>query len=251
MALYMGAAMAIIMLAFMRKMYENKRVNAAIFGGSALLFVVAFWLVRAQSTVGDVAWMKAMIPHHSIAILTSERAQISDPRARRLADEIILTQRREIAEMEALIADLEGLGRLNSPAADRAPLDPSVPDVTGGSADIEGAPSLTLASPARRGQTVVAERVRVASDAWIVLHPEAEGGGPDASVVLGKAFVMHGESTRVPIGLEIPWQGETVYAMLHEDTGEIGTFEFDASSYSLDPPLVEGGEPVVQSVPMR
>ena len=107
MALYMGATMAVVMLAFMLGMYEDKRKNIAIFAGSALLFLVSFWLVRAQTTVGDVAWMKAMIPHHSIAILTSERAQISDPRVRELADEIIRTQREEIAEMERLIAELE------------------------------------------------------------------------------------------------------------------------------------------------
>mgnify|MGYP003149783706 CR=1 FL=1 len=107
MALYMGATMAIVMLAFMLNMYEDKRKNIAIFAGSALLFAVSFFLVRAQTTVGDVAWMKAMIPHHSIAILTSERAQLSDPRVRQLADEIIETQRREIAEMERLIAELE------------------------------------------------------------------------------------------------------------------------------------------------
>jgi uncharacterized protein (DUF305 family) len=68
---------------------------------------LGFALVRSQATVGDVAWMKAMIPHHSIAILTSERARITDPRVRELADGIIATQRREIAEMEALIADIE------------------------------------------------------------------------------------------------------------------------------------------------
>ena len=108
MALYMGAAMAVIMLAFMLKMYEDRRKNAAIFAGSAVVFAAALFLARSQATVGDVAWMKAMIPHHSIAILTSERAGISDPRVRALADEIIEAQRREIAEMEALIADLEG-----------------------------------------------------------------------------------------------------------------------------------------------
>ena len=107
MALYMGAAMAVVMLAFMLGMYRNRKANAAIFVGAALLFAGAFALVRAQSTVGDVAWMKAMIPHHSIAILTSERARITDPRVRQLADEIVATQRREIAEMEALIDSLE------------------------------------------------------------------------------------------------------------------------------------------------
>lgn len=107
MALYMGATMAVIMLAFMLGMYKDRRKNMAIFAGAALVWGVGYLLARSQATVGDVAWMKAMIPHHSIAILTSERADISDPRARRLADEIIEAQRREIAEMEALIAELE------------------------------------------------------------------------------------------------------------------------------------------------
>ena len=107
MALYMGAVMAIIMLAFMLGMYSNRAVNIGIFSGAALVFALSLFLVRSQTTVDDVAWMKAMIPHHSIAILTSERAGISDPRVRELADGIIETQRREIAEMKALIADLE------------------------------------------------------------------------------------------------------------------------------------------------
>ena len=109
MALYMGATMAVVMLAFMLGMYTDKRKNAAIFAGSALVFAVSFWLVRAQTTVDDVAWMKAMIPHHSIAILTSERAELTDPRVRTLAGEIIETQRREIAEMEAMIDSLEAV----------------------------------------------------------------------------------------------------------------------------------------------
>jgi uncharacterized protein (DUF305 family) len=107
MALYMGAVMAIIMLAFMLGMYSNRAVNIGIFAGAALVFALSLYLVRSQTTVDDVSWMKAMIPHHSIAILTSERAGISDPRVRELADGIIEAQRREIAEMKALIADLE------------------------------------------------------------------------------------------------------------------------------------------------
>jgi len=106
MALLMGATMAFVMLAFMRGMYKDKRVNISIFAGSILVFALSLWLVRSQTTVGDVAWMKAMIPHHSIAILTSERAQISDPRVRALADQIIEAQREEISEMKALIDEL-------------------------------------------------------------------------------------------------------------------------------------------------
>lgn len=70
-------------------MYKNKYANAAIVVGSVALMGSGLWLVRSQATVGDIAWMKAMIPHHSIAILTSERASISDPRVRGLADSII------------------------------------------------------------------------------------------------------------------------------------------------------------------
>ena len=108
MALLMGATMAVIMLSFMLNMYENKRVNIGIFATSIAVFALSLWLVRSQATVADVSWMRAMIPHHSIAILTSERANISDPRVRELADEIIAAQRREIDEMKALIKDLEG-----------------------------------------------------------------------------------------------------------------------------------------------
>ncbi|MGY2896446.1 DUF305 domain-containing protein [Deinococcus sp. UYEF24] len=107
MAVYMGAVMAVVMLAFMLSMYGNRRTNAAIFAGSAVVFAAALWLVRSQATVGDVSWMEAMIPHHSIAILTSERAHITDPRVRKLADGIISAQRKEIAEMKVLITDLK------------------------------------------------------------------------------------------------------------------------------------------------
>jgi hypothetical protein len=107
MALLMGASMAIIMLTFMLSMYTSPWTNVGIYVASVLVFAVALWLVRSQETVQDVSYMRAMIPHHSIAILTSERAEISDPRVRRLADEIIEAQRKEIAEMESLIRDLE------------------------------------------------------------------------------------------------------------------------------------------------
>ena len=107
MALVMGATMSIIMLGYMLGMYRKRTVNLAIFGGSIVVFALALWVVRSQATVDDVDYMKAMIPHHSIAILTSERAQITDPRVRKLADEIIEAQQREIAEMKHLITDLE------------------------------------------------------------------------------------------------------------------------------------------------
>ena len=107
MALIMGAIMATVMLLFMIDKYPNKKANAMIFIGSAALFVASLFLVRSQTTVDDVSWMKGMIPHHSIAILTSQRANISDPRVQKLADEIIKAQEREIKEMKGYIKDLE------------------------------------------------------------------------------------------------------------------------------------------------
>lgn len=107
MALYMGAMMAIIMLAFMSNMYKKTKVNLMIYGLSILLFAVGVWGVRSQATVDQVDWMQAMIPHHSIAILTSSRADIEDPRVRQLADDIIEAQEREIKEMQALIEELK------------------------------------------------------------------------------------------------------------------------------------------------
>ncbi len=102
------STMAVIMWFAMRKMYQNKKKNIAILLGSVILFVGALGLVRAQSPIiGDILWLKAMIPHHSIAILTSSRADIKDPEVRKLADDIIEAQEREISEMKEMIKRLE------------------------------------------------------------------------------------------------------------------------------------------------
>lgn len=107
MAIIMGAVMAAVMLGFMWSMYQRRSINFAIMAASVAIFAASLWLVRSQSTVDDISYMRAMIPHHSIAILTSERALIRDPRVRALADGIIRAQVKEIQEMEALISDLE------------------------------------------------------------------------------------------------------------------------------------------------
>ena len=122
MAVVMGAAMAAVMMIFMWSMYKNKRLNGLIIAGSCVLFAASLWLVRSQATVSDVGYMEAMIPHHSIAIMTSERAHIKDPRVRKLADGIIEAQVREIGEMKALIRDLK-----SNPALDSQPDLPARP----------------------------------------------------------------------------------------------------------------------------
>ncbi|GAB3242133.1 DUF305 domain-containing protein [Nocardioides dilutus] len=111
MALLMGAAMALVMLAFMRSMmYKNRALNAVVVAMALLLGGTALYLSRSQALVDDQAYMKGMIPHHSIAILTSERADIDDVRVRELADGIIRAQRKEIKEMDWLIEDIEDNG---------------------------------------------------------------------------------------------------------------------------------------------
>lgn len=107
MALVMGAGMALVMMAYMWHMYPNKGANLAIVMAALLVFAGALALVRSQRTVDQVSYMKAMIPHHSIAILTSERAQLEDPRVRELASSISRTQKEEIARMKALIEALD------------------------------------------------------------------------------------------------------------------------------------------------
>ena len=108
MAIYIGAAMAIVMLASMLGMYADRARNAATFTSAAIVPAPSPYLVRSQAVMDGQDSMRAMIPHHSIAILTSERARIEDPRVRELADGIIETQREEIAEMKRLLADIEG-----------------------------------------------------------------------------------------------------------------------------------------------
>lgn len=127
MAILMGAVMAFIMLGFMFSMYSNKAANAAIFAGAIVVFAGALWLVRSQATVGDLSYMRAMIPHHSIAIMTSNRANLSDARVQGLARGIAEAQNKEIAEMRHLIADIaangDRTGRAGSGPASIVPLD--------------------------------------------------------------------------------------------------------------------------------
>ncbi len=122
MAIYMGAAMAVVMLLFMLNMYKDKKKNSVVLGISIISFVGALFLVRSQITVNDQSWMSAMIPHHSIAILTSDRANIKDKRVQELATNIIEAQRREIKEMQWLLNDIEknGLAETQEQAQPRA-----------------------------------------------------------------------------------------------------------------------------------
>ena len=127
MALLMGATMAIIMLGFMLSMYRKPRLNLAIFALAAVTFVGSLALARSQATVQDESWMRGMIPHHSIAILTSERAEIKDVRVCMLAKAIVEAQKREIDEMEWLINDISENGEATTVADAEARAVPEFP----------------------------------------------------------------------------------------------------------------------------
>jgi len=107
MAILMGAVMAIIMMVFMWRMYDSNRLNILILVISAVAVLGSFNAIQNQTGVDDASWMKAMIPHHSTAIMTSENANLTDPRAQQLSREIIQTQEEEITQMKLLIDDLE------------------------------------------------------------------------------------------------------------------------------------------------
>jgi hypothetical protein len=109
-AVIMGAVMTGVMLGFMWKMYEGQGMKVAILGVAVVAAVTLLATNRSQALVGDTAFMKAMIPHHSIAINNARKARISDPRVRELADKIITSQVREIAEMKILIRDIDANG---------------------------------------------------------------------------------------------------------------------------------------------
>lgn len=124
-SLVMGCVMTLVMLGFMWSMYEGRSTKIAIVAIASVAGVLLLGANRDQTLIGDVAFMKSMIPHHSIAINNARKARISDPRVRMLADEIIRSQLREIAEMKLLIADIDRHGERGDTV-----LAPSVPEPT-------------------------------------------------------------------------------------------------------------------------
>jgi hypothetical protein len=119
MALTMGGTMGLVMLAWMLDMYRSVKGNIAVVVVSLLLLGGGVVLDRSQATVGDVSFMRAMIPHHSMAITRSEHFDVDDVRVCELAVEISEAQRREILEMDWLIDDIRENGAASTPAEAR------------------------------------------------------------------------------------------------------------------------------------
>ena len=107
MTLLMVSAMALLMLVMMRMMYQNKKLNLVIMVAAVAVFILALVGVRTQTAIGDVQYMKGMIPHHSIAIMVSKNAHLKDPEVKKLAQSIIDAQEKEIAQMKAILARMD------------------------------------------------------------------------------------------------------------------------------------------------
>jgi hypothetical protein len=222
MAVVMGATMAIIMLAYMLSMYTNRRLNIAIFTGAVVIFAGALWLVRSQVTVGDRSFMSAMIPHHSIAIMTSGRADIRDARVRTLADDIIYAQDKEIAEMRYLIADIDANGRKTF-AGESAPA------------------SLVTAEEALASETVSKVDPEFLSDAEIAAGlPAGEGVCRFTYTEDSPPVLVVGEEAGAPVAL-VKISGDLVRLSGQEGTQTTGAgFEAGPLSATLRP-TADGG----------
>lgn len=202
MAMLMGAVMAIIMLSFMLSMYANKAINIAIYAGAIVVFGLTLWLVRSQTTVADISWMRAMIPHHSIAIMTSERADISDPRVRKLADEIINAQRKEIAEMRFLIADIEENGDAAAPETGEA----EAPAELGNVEEALGSAELAGLDP----KELTSQEIETALGTAATCEFRRTNEGEPVLAMAGESGAIKLSGTLIALGAEAPLGVETL-----------------------------------------
>lgn len=109
MALVMWAPMAVVMLLTMQSMYRNTKLNIALYVAFAAVFVLSFAGIRQQGLVGDRAFLRSMIPHHSGAVLMCKRASLHDAEIRELCfgpNGIVASQTREIEQMKGILKRL-------------------------------------------------------------------------------------------------------------------------------------------------
>ena len=231
MALLMGAVMAIIMLSYMLNMYKSRTVNLAIFVGAAVTFALTTWLVRSQVTVTGRDYMQAMIPHHSIAILTSERAGIEDHRVRKLADEIIEAQRKEIAEMKYLIRAIDAEGarpRGSEPTVEQMPAGEAARRANVAQADLESIKDDELRRVLGEGPVC---RFAYDSGAEAVAAATVPGPGEERGVIKlhGRLVPMEARYQSLAAeGFELSSDDVRVTAAPHEGTSGGGAREADA-----------------------
>ncbi|MEQ9569649.1 MAG: DUF4440 domain-containing protein [Longimicrobiales bacterium] len=219
MTLIMGGSMTAVMMLFMLGMYPDARANALTFMVAAVLLATGVGLVRSQVTVDGVDYMEGMIPHHSIAILTSERAGIEDARVRELADEIIAAQRREIAEMEWLIDDIRtnGIAATADDAAGRP-----VPDFSGDADDsatgeiaavVNGFHEALASGDTATVLGLLAPDARVLEGGGIETVEEYSGGHLPADMAFAQAVPRERSELEVRIEGDLAWVTSTSRAI--------------------------------------
>ena len=213
MTMIMAGSMTAVMMSFMLGMYANRAANLATFLFAAVLLVAGVGLLRSQVTVSGVDYMEGMIPHHSIAILTSDRAGIEDVRVRELADEIIAAQLREIDEMEWLIEDIRsnGIVETSEEAAERP-----VPDFSVGADPSDQREAVASVVEAFHSALAAGDSAQVRQ----LLHDDArilEGGGVETVAEytrghLSSDIAFAQEVTRERSDLEVHVQGDLAWA---------------------------------------
>ena len=106
MTMMMVAPMSIIMLVSMRSMFPSRRINWTIAAVAVVAFASSFYGMRTQAAINDREFLRAMIPHHSGAILMCEQASLTNPQVIELCGEIVPAQQEEIARMKVLLERL-------------------------------------------------------------------------------------------------------------------------------------------------
>lgn len=101
----MAGSMLPIMLATMRGMFMNRKMNIALWAASVAVLALFWVLLRYEAGVGDRQFMRAMIPHHGAAIQMCKESSLIDPRVIKICEEIVASQEREIAQLKALLAE--------------------------------------------------------------------------------------------------------------------------------------------------
>jgi len=99
-------------------------------------------------------------------------------------------------------------------------------------------PSVTVADQALKDGTVTIAEAIMLEDGWMVIHAEADDGGPGA--VIGHAPLSAGINRKVVVEIDTSAATDTLYAMLHLDVGAAGEYEFPGD----DAPVIVDGAPV-------
>lgn len=107
MAGLMTMPMLIIEVLLMNQMYKNSKLNAFVIGLSTLALIGFYFGIRKQVGVSDRQFLKSMIPHHAGAILMCNDANITDPEIKKLCEDIVASQEKEIAQMKAKLKQLD------------------------------------------------------------------------------------------------------------------------------------------------